>query len=116
MNVLLDNLDLYWSAFVGTVELFLVSAIGSIVGGLVMAVLNNGLQLMGIGSDRVQIIKGLVLLAAVALDVYNKNQGKPSITGYLTRTFRKEPERPPEGLAPTSGTPDTARPTSVSTG
>lgn len=71
------------SGGVGTVS-------GSIVGGLVMAVLNNGLQLMGVGSDRVQMIKGLVLLLAVALDVYNKNQGKPSITGLLMRK-RGEP-------------------------
>ena len=52
-----------------------------VVGGLVMAVLNNGLQLMGVGSDRVQIIKGLVLLLAVAIDVYNKSQGRFSIIG-----------------------------------
>ncbi|PFG19038.1 multiple monosaccharide ABC transporter permease [Serinibacter salmoneus] len=56
---------------------------GSIIGGLVMATLNNGLQLMGVGSDMTQIIKGLVLLLAVAFDVYNKTQGKPSITGLL---------------------------------
>ncbi len=87
------------------------TVIGSIVGGLVMAVLNNGLQLLGVGADRVQIIKGLVLLAAVALDVYNKKQGKPSITGYLTRNFRRTATPEPEGLAPTSGTPETARPT-----
>ena len=58
---------------------------GSIIGGLVMATLNNGLQLMGVGSDRTQIIKGLVLLAAVAFDVYNKQQGRPSIIGHLLR-------------------------------
>ena len=58
---------------------------GSIVGGLVMAVLNNGLQLMGVGSDRVQIIKGMVLLVAVGVDVWNKSQGRPSITGFLMR-------------------------------
>ncbi|MFI6760907.1 multiple monosaccharide ABC transporter permease [Micromonospora sp. NPDC050417] len=63
---------------------------GSIVGGLVMAVLNNGLQLVGVGSDRVQIIKGLVLLLAVALDVWNKNQGRPSISGIFMRQFRRE--------------------------
>ncbi|WP_084104598.1 multiple monosaccharide ABC transporter permease [Demequina sp. NBRC 110056] len=64
---------------------------GSIIGGLVMATLNNGLQLMGVGSDATQIIKGLVLLAAVAFDVYNKTQGRPSIIGLL---FRRPP-RPP---------------------
>ncbi|ROT29521.1 multiple monosaccharide ABC transporter permease [Micromonospora sp. HM5-17] len=62
---------------------------GSIVGGLVMAVLNNGLQLMGVGIDRVQMIKGLVLLLAVALDVYNKNRGHFSIIGSLMRPFRR---------------------------
>ena len=58
---------------------------GSIIGGLVMGVLNNGLQLLGVGSDRVQIIKGLVLLVAVGVDVWNKSQGRPSITGFLMR-------------------------------
>ncbi len=37
MNVLLDNLGLYGSAFLGTVELFVVSAIGSLLGGLLLA-------------------------------------------------------------------------------
>ena len=37
MNVLLDNLDLYASAFVGTVKLFVIAAVGSIVGGLLLA-------------------------------------------------------------------------------
>jgi putative multiple sugar transport system permease protein len=59
------------------------TVIGSVIGGLVMAVLNNGLQLMGIGSGRTQIIKGLVLLAAVAFDVYNKVEGRPSIFGLI---------------------------------
>jgi putative multiple sugar transport system substrate-binding protein len=48
-----------------------------------MAVLNNGLQLMGVGADMTQIIKGLVLLIAVAFDVYNKTQGRPSIIALL---------------------------------
>jgi putative multiple sugar transport system permease protein len=63
---------------------------GSIVGGLVMAVLNNGLQLMGVGADKVQMIKGLVLLIAVGIDVYNKLQGKPSLIGLMTRKFEKD--------------------------
>ena len=66
------------------------TVIGSMIGGLVMAVLNNGLQLMGVGSDRTQIIKGLVLLAAVAFDVYNKIQGRPSIIGTLFRNRRND--------------------------
>ncbi|MER7952155.1 multiple monosaccharide ABC transporter permease [Streptomyces sp. NPDC096079] len=71
---------------------------GSIVGGLVMALLNNGLQLEGVGSDMVQIIKGLVLLLAVAFDVYNKRRGRFSITGALLRPFRREnPAAPASG-------------------
>jgi putative multiple sugar transport system permease protein len=65
------------------------TVIGSIVGGLVMAVLNNGLQLLGVGADLTQIIKGLVLLVAVAFDVYNKSQGKRSIIGMLTQGFNR---------------------------
>lgn len=59
------------------------TVIASIVGGLVMATLNSGLMLMGVGADRTQVIKGLVLLAAVAFDVYNKQQGRPSLIGRL---------------------------------
>jgi putative multiple sugar transport system permease protein len=68
------------------------TVIGSIVGGLVMAVLNNGLQLLGVGADLTQIIKGLVLLIAVAFDVYNKNQGKKSIIGMLMKNFGRSSE------------------------
>jgi len=65
------------------------TVVGSIIGGLVMAVLNNGLQLLGIGADATQIIKGLVLLIAVAFDVYNKSQGRPSIIALMTRNFQR---------------------------
>jgi putative multiple sugar transport system permease protein len=77
------------------------TVLGSIIGGLVMAVLNNGLQLLGVGADLTQIIKGLVLLAAVAFDVYNKKQGKPSITGLLLGRLGggKPKDAPSEPLA-----------------
>ncbi|PYI68484.1 sugar ABC transporter permease [Arthrobacter livingstonensis] len=61
------------------------TVVGSMIGGLVMAVLNNGLYLMGVGSDMSQIIKGLVLLAAVVFDVYNKSQGKASFIGLMMK-------------------------------
>jgi putative multiple sugar transport system permease protein len=48
---------------------------GAIIGGFVLGVLNNGMSLVGIGSDVQQVIKGLVLLAAVGFDVYNKKKG-----------------------------------------
>ncbi|MFE9859948.1 multiple monosaccharide ABC transporter permease [Streptomyces sp. NPDC005780] len=47
---------------------------GAIIGGLVLGVLNNGMSLVGIGTDYQQVIKGLVLLAAVGFDVYNKRK------------------------------------------
>lgn len=72
---------------------------GAIVGGLVMAVLTNGLQLTGTGTDMIQIIKGLFLLAAVALDVYNKKQGRFSIVGALMRQFRTGPSASSEEAA-----------------
>ncbi|MGG5372293.1 multiple monosaccharide ABC transporter permease [Enterococcus sp. AZ196] len=47
---------------------------GAIVGGLVMGVLNNGMSILGIGVDWQQAIKGLILLLAVVLDIYNKKR------------------------------------------
>lgn len=47
---------------------------GAIVGGFVMAILNNGMSLMGVGIDIQQAVKGIVLLMAVALDVYNRRK------------------------------------------
>jgi len=80
------------------------TVVGSVIGGLVMAVLNNGLQLMGVGADMTQITKGLVLLMAVALDVYNKTQGSPSLIGWLfgnkplTQTMKSEAEIKPDAM------------------
>lgn len=56
---------------------------GAVIGGLVMAVLNNGLQLVGVPTDRMQVIKGLVLLVAVGIDVLNKQQGRFSFIGIM---------------------------------
>ncbi|MDR1570243.1 MAG: sugar ABC transporter permease [Oscillospiraceae bacterium] len=65
------------------------TVMATIVGGLVMAVLNSGLMLLGVGADRTQVIKGLVLLLAVAFDVYNKTQGKKSIVGMIQQNFNR---------------------------
>lgn len=50
------------------------TVLGAIIGGLVLGVLNNGMNLVGIGTDYQQVIKGLVLLAAVGFDVWNKRR------------------------------------------
>ncbi len=52
------------------------TVIGAIVGGLLMGVLNNGMSIMGISIDWQQAIKGIVLLGAVAFDVYSKSKSK----------------------------------------
>jgi putative multiple sugar transport system permease protein len=47
---------------------------GAVIGALVMGVMNNGMSILGIGIDYQQVIKGLVLLAAVTVDVYNRKK------------------------------------------
>ncbi|WP_428638613.1 multiple monosaccharide ABC transporter permease [Schaalia sp.] len=47
---------------------------GALVGGLIMAVMSNGMQLMGASTSTQQMVKGLVLLLAVAFDVWNKRR------------------------------------------
>ena len=47
---------------------------GAVIGAFIMGVMNNGMSILGIGIDWQQVIKGLVLVAAVFVDVYNKNK------------------------------------------
>jgi putative multiple sugar transport system permease protein len=54
------------------------TVVGAMVGGLIMAVMSNGMQLMGIEQQIQSIVKGLVLLLAVAFDVYNKRRAGAS--------------------------------------
>jgi putative multiple sugar transport system permease protein len=44
---------------------------GAVIGAFIMGVMNNGMSIMGLGIDYQQVVKGLVLLAAVFFDVYN---------------------------------------------
>ncbi|HOV27447.1 MAG TPA: sugar ABC transporter permease [Pseudobacteroides sp.] len=50
------------------------TVIGAIIGALVMGVLNNGMSILGVGSDWQMTIKGLVLLLSVAFDVLSKKK------------------------------------------
>jgi putative multiple sugar transport system permease protein len=52
------------------------TVIGAIIGGFIMGILNNGMSIMGISVFWQKIVKGLVLLAAVAFDVYSKSKSK----------------------------------------
>ncbi len=48
--------------------------LGAVIGAFIMGVMNNGISIMGIGIDWQQVIKGVVLRAAVCVDAYNKNK------------------------------------------
>ncbi|MBB5887292.1 multiple monosaccharide ABC transporter permease [Lactovum miscens] len=47
---------------------------GVVIGAVVIGVINQGLSIMGVDSALIQTIKGLVLLLAVAIDIYSKRK------------------------------------------
>lgn len=49
---------------------------GVVIGAIFMGVLNNGMSIMGIDMNVQKVVKGLVLLAAVAFDVISKSRRK----------------------------------------
>ena len=70
------ELDAIAAAFIGgaAVQGGVGKVVGAVTGGLIMAVINNGMSLIGSPSERVMLVKGLVLLAAVAFDVWTKRR------------------------------------------
>ena len=60
---------------------------GAMIGGLVMGVLNLGLANMSVDSNWIQVIKGLVLLGAVAFDVLSKKAGRRSFIQMVMDAF-----------------------------
>ncbi|KYD15165.1 multiple monosaccharide ABC transporter permease [Caldibacillus debilis] len=72
----LFELDAIAASFIGGASAYggVGTVPGAIVGGLVMGVLNNGMSILGLGIDWQQAIKGVVLLLAVAFDVFNKRR------------------------------------------
>ncbi|HIV87763.1 MAG TPA: sugar ABC transporter permease [Candidatus Pygmaiobacter gallistercoris] len=52
------------------------SLVKAIVGAFVVSILLNGMTLMGLGSDVQQMVKGLVLLAAVTFDVFARSRSE----------------------------------------
>ncbi|GAA1218993.1 multiple monosaccharide ABC transporter permease [Prauserella alba] len=73
---LMFELEAIAAAFIGGASMRggVGTVVGAVIGGLVLGVLNNGMSLVGIGTDVQQVIKGLVLLAAVGFDVWNKRR------------------------------------------
>jgi putative multiple sugar transport system permease protein len=74
------ELDAIAAAFIGGAAVTggVGTVVGAMVGGLIMAVMSNGMQLMGIDQSIQSVVKGLVLLVAVAFDVYNKRRAGES--------------------------------------
>ncbi len=70
------ELDVIAAVFIGGASMSggVGKIVGAVVGAFIMGVMNNGMSIMGIGIDYQQVIKGLVLLAAVVFDVYNKQE------------------------------------------
>jgi putative multiple sugar transport system permease protein len=70
------ELDAIAAAFIGgaAVQGGVGKVVGAVTGGLIMGVINNGMSLIGSPSERVMLVKGAVLLAAVAFDVWTKRR------------------------------------------
>ncbi|PFG29110.1 multiple monosaccharide ABC transporter permease [Microbacterium agarici] len=51
------------------------TVVGAVIGALVMGVLNMGLSILSVDAAWQMAIKGLVLLLAVAFDIFNKKRG-----------------------------------------
>lgn len=52
------------------------TAVGAIIGALFMGVLNNGMSILGYNTDVQSILKGFVLLLAVAVDIFSKSRSQ----------------------------------------
>jgi putative multiple sugar transport system permease protein len=74
------ELDAIAAAFIGgaAVQGGVGKVVGAITGGLIMGVINNGMSLIGAPTERVMLVKGAVLLAAVAFDVWTKRRAGTS--------------------------------------
>jgi len=65
---------------------------GTLIGAMIMGVLNNGMSIMGISSNVQQVVKGLVLLGAVAFDVLSKRDISFDLFGRFRRRSTKVEE------------------------
>lgn len=50
--------------------------VGAMIGGTIMGILNNGMSILGIDTFWQKVVKGMVLLLAVAFDVYSKSKAR----------------------------------------
>ena len=108
------ELDAIAAAFIGGAAVTggVGTVVGAIIGGFVMGVLNNGMSILGVGIDWQQTIKGLVLLSAVAFDVYNKRRASVGGGAGAEKDEAAAPP-PPELEEQLAGLPDSVVTTSV---
>jgi putative multiple sugar transport system permease protein len=85
------ELDAIGACFIGGASAYggIGAVSGSVIGALIMGILNNGMNILSIDSNLQKLVKGLVLLAAVAFDVLS--QGHVALPGFL-RFGRKKTE------------------------
>lgn len=86
------ELDAIGACFIGGASAYggIGAVSGSVIGALIMGILNNGMNILGIDSNMQKLVKGLVLLAAVAFDVLS--QGHVALPSFL-RFGRNKPEK-----------------------
>ena len=56
--------------------------VGTLIGVLIIGVLNNGLNLLGVSSFYQQVVKGVVILIAVLIDRKNKRKQDNNMKNY----------------------------------
>ncbi|MFI7667735.1 ABC transporter permease [Nocardia sp. NPDC049526] len=73
-----DNLDSITAVVLGGTSLFggRGSVIGTLLGALIVGIIRNGLQLMGVPSIYQTLITGILVIAAVAVDQFNRGRQK----------------------------------------
>ena len=72
------EMDAIGSCFIGGASAYggIGKVSGVVIGAIFMGVLNNGMSIMGVDTNIQKVVKGLVLLAAVAFDVISKSRKK----------------------------------------
>ena len=72
------EMDAISACFIGGASMYggAGTVVGAIIGAMFMGVLNNGMSILGVGSSTIMVIKGLVLLFAVAFDIFSKSRAK----------------------------------------
>lgn len=86
------ELDAIGACFIGGASAYggIGTVSGTVIGALIMGILNNGMNILGMDSNVQKLVKGLVLLAAVAFDVLS--QGHVALPSFL-RFGRNKPEK-----------------------